>query len=131
MKVATIYIPVAGTMISQIVAPGSAIVAMPPTAAQHVIAYYEGNIHGASNLVDYADRIKCAAGRLFDRAPTSAIHGMMKDELPDNLQEVGTIDENYVITFTDEASALAYGSSTPGSRASGACGIRVNRQNGS
>lgn len=52
------------------IAPQSAIVASEDTP--HIV-YFEGNLFNAVNLQTYWERLKCAAGRLITRYPTSAL----------------------------------------------------------
>ena len=52
---------------------GSAIVVDP---SRPEICYYEGNLYGSVNLVEFIDKISCAAGRLVTRYPTVAMAGI-------------------------------------------------------
>lgn len=50
---------------------GSAVVAVKIPSGQ-VMAYYEGNIYGASNIVSYNDKAMLAFGRMVQNYPTTA-----------------------------------------------------------
>lgn len=63
-----VYVPAAGAMG---IKPGSGIVGQPIQDGK-VEIYYEGNLMGASNLQNYAERCYCAAGRMKARYPTVA-----------------------------------------------------------
>lgn len=64
-----------------------------------VLIYYEGNIHNASNLTEFSQRLACAAGRLVENYPTVA--KMMVR--PEQVRAVGTYttDGWRVIEVTD------------------------------
>lgn len=111
MALANIYVPVNSARMDILVKPGSGIVALLDQSARagYVVLYYEGNVYGAENLKTLEDRIKCAAGRMFNRYLTVAMIGLPKDELDQYVKAVGTIDDQYNIQFTDEAAARAYG----------------------
>lgn len=61
-----IYLPVGKTVLKR----GSAIVGVP--AAGSILAYFEGNVHGARDLATFEERVNCAAGRLTEHYPTIA-----------------------------------------------------------
>lgn len=109
--VATIYIPnpVLGVRYRHI-APGSGIVGV---ATEHggAVLHFEGNLYGAENLMTYEERVRQAAGRLFQRYPTVARLYLAYPELGEFLA-VGAIDQEYRISYDDaecRARALAYG----------------------
>ena len=110
MRVATIFVPVEGSLADNTIAPGSAIVAVLRNDSDVNVVYIEGNLYGASNLIDLQDRIKCAAGRLFTRYPTVAIRGFHTSEFEQNFIAVGTIDENYKIVLSEPEKAAEYAS---------------------
>ena len=58
---------------------GSAVVAVKRPSGQ-VIAYYEGNIYGACNIVTFDDKAVLAYGRLVQNYPTSAKFVLDPDE---------------------------------------------------
>ena len=111
MKTATIYTVIDRTHIGRSIMPGSGLVSLDgaPANSDMKIFYDEGNKFGAQNLRAYEDRIKNAAGRLFTRYPTSALIGLPSSDLHRYVREVGNIDENYKIVFSDPDAALAYG----------------------
>lgn len=109
MRVATIYIPVSGGRADLMIAPGSGIVGIDSPESEYLIVYYEGSVLGAANMVHFEDRIRNAAGRLFTRYPTTALHGYLRSEVPSNFVAVGSINEAYQITFSDREKAIAYG----------------------
>jgi hypothetical protein len=59
-----------------VIKPKSAVVGVVHSAQNEncvmLDVYYEGNLYGAVNLVEYDDRLQCAAGRLLTRYPTVA-----------------------------------------------------------
>ncbi len=110
-RLANIYVPAKPGALDNLIRPGSGIVALQDqTAPQgYVVFYYEGNVHSACNLGSYEERIKCAAGRMFERYPTSAMIALPASELDSYVRVVGTIDDSYQVTLADEPAALAYG----------------------
>lgn len=110
-RLANIYVPAKQGSLDNLIRPGSGIVALQDqTAPQgYLVFYYEGNIHSASNLRSYEERIKCAAGRMFERYPTTAMIALPVTDLDSYVRVVGTIDDTYKVSFTDEPAALAYG----------------------
>tara|TARA_R110001592_G_scaffold316364_1_gene592815 strand:- start:51145 stop:51648 length:504 start_codon:yes stop_codon:yes gene_type:complete len=69
-------------------AQGSAIVSDASLLSGGLIeVYYEGNVIGASNLIEFEDKALCAVGRLIQRYPTVA-RSWVK---PDSLLQVGHI----------------------------------------
>ncbi len=110
-RLANIYVPAKQGSLDNLIRPGSGIVALQdqPAPQGYVVFYYEGNIHSASNLCSYEERIKCAAGRMFDRYPTTAMIALPVTDLDSYVRVVGTIDDTYKVAFTDEPAALAYG----------------------
>lgn len=67
---ANIYVPREGTRLHRQIAPRSGIVGVQDESGLTI--YFEGNLNGAENLDYYAERVKCAAGRLFMNYPTVA-----------------------------------------------------------
>ena len=57
--------------------------------------YYEGNKYGAVNLATWEQRVKCAAGRAFERYPTVAMLAFID---ADQVVRVGQIDNHYELT---------------------------------
>lgn len=79
VSVAGIYVPVSAELQAAI-EPKSGIVGINKNDG-NVLIYYEGNLHGASNLETYEERVKCAAGRMFTRYPTSAMRNANEADL--------------------------------------------------
>lgn len=107
---AVIFVPKPHALLAEVVTPGSGIVGVVKPHGGAVV-YYEGNVHRAENLSRYEDRIKCAAGRLFQQYPTIATSFVSDPE--EDLIAVGRISARYEIRFDSpeaEAVALAYGS---------------------
>lgn len=79
----TLYVPALGSSLSRTLARGSAIVSDANEAPRDglVVIYFEGNIFGAVNLVEYPDRVLNAAGRLRENYPTSAMQGAYLSDL--------------------------------------------------
>ena len=104
---AFIYIPVPGSRIASMIDAGSGIVGAP--GESHVVLYYEGNRYGASNLEYYPDRVKNAAGRLFQRYPTIAMMGITVEQAAVELVAVGIINKSYEISWDNKVAAFEYG----------------------
>lgn len=77
----TIYAIHAGSALDADIAPGSGVVGIPRDGG--VLIFYEGNLHGASNLHDWRERVLCAAGRLFSHYPTVALRFVPQEQLAD------------------------------------------------
>ena len=75
-----------GSHLAAIVAEGSAIVGARESDGM-VVVYYEGNLHGACNMVTLADRAMFAYGRARDRYPTVAMMAVPASQLA----RVGTL----------------------------------------
>ena len=105
---AAIYVPVLPDFLN--LAPGSAIVGTSRDEhdtrlfGEGLKLYYEGNIYAASNLHYSNERIICAAGRLFEKYPTTAISFLHHSRF-DELRRVGTIYADYRIEITDTEAA--------------------------
>jgi len=56
-----------------------------------VNVHYEGNLYGASNLVDYDSRVIVAANRLRSNAPTIARLMLRLEEVDENFDTVGFV----------------------------------------
>ena len=56
-----------------------------------VAIYYEGNLHGATNLEDPFERIYTAAGRLLYKAPTIAFCVLAKEKFDALFLSVGSV----------------------------------------
>jgi len=88
------------------IAPRSAVVSSCDQPGDTRLSYFEGNIFGASNLLSYSDRVRCAVGRAIHRYPNLA-----KSRLPVSmLQHVGTFDarSQRITAITDPAAVSAY-----------------------
>lgn len=99
---AGIYVPVNVSAGFRNLRPGSAIVGIPMEDGLKI--YYEGNMHGATNLHNSRERIVCAAGRLFHRYPTVAMSFVPADSIME-LDRVGTVHDDYRIEIDNEAAA--------------------------
>lgn len=106
-----IFIPVLGSPVEHIVDPCSGLVGYVDTHAGYFVGYMESNRLRASNMQLYSERIKHAAGRLFESYPTVAMFQIPAADTACNLIEVGTINRAYKISFTRPGLALAYGAS--------------------
>jgi hypothetical protein len=73
-----VYVPRPGRL--KFIDPGSGIVGAPIGAPRTRIDY-EGNRHGAVNLVTFADRVQVAAGRYLNDAPTIARAWVAREDL--------------------------------------------------
>lgn len=81
------------------VRPRSAIVGRTVALAGLLLCHWEGNEHGAANVVSFADRLLHAAGRAFALYPTKAC-GLLPAA---DLIEVGTYDarRSMVVSISD------------------------------
>lgn len=75
-----VWVPAPHAAIRAIIKPGSAIVGI-NTGDGRVMCFYEGNLYGAVNLVEFKDKVACAAGRLKHDYPTIAKAWVPKDDL--------------------------------------------------
>lgn len=77
-----VYVPLPGSAATADIAAGSAIVsAEPPTPGANIPCHFEGNLNGAANIRNYADKLAHAAGRLTANYPTRARRAIPSDEL--------------------------------------------------
>lgn len=83
------------------VAPGSGIVGSPSARDDILVVHYEGNLHGASNLHHWRERVVCAAGRHATGYPTSAMCALSGNDLR-GLIRVGVIHGDYSIEIDPE-----------------------------
>jgi hypothetical protein len=79
-----VYVPQGDSMGIKL---GSGIVGQPAQSGMIEI-YYEGNLIGAGNLENYAERCYCAAGRMKARYPTVA-HRLVS---PEAVKLIGSLD---------------------------------------
>jgi hypothetical protein len=79
-----VYVPPGKQLIvaGREIARGSGIVGGTP-ANGYVVIDYEGNLHGAVNLVTWRDRVEIAAGRHVERYPTVARAAAKEEQLVD------------------------------------------------
>lgn len=101
---AMIFVPRSGSIAERLIVPRSAIVGRPLKLRDDLVdVYFEGNMHGASNLVAFADRLSCAAGRLRAAYPTVAAARLDREAL----LEVGEYDlDRLVVTSVTNKRAL-------------------------
>ena len=104
-----IYIPVERSRVDRMVDACSGLVGYLDAPTGYIVCYMEGNRLGASNMTRYTERIKHAAGRLFESYPTVAMFQIPASDAPANLIEVGSISRSYQVDFTRPGLALAYG----------------------
>lgn len=84
-----IFIPNKGSTLGTLLPPGSGIVSQQSTLNGQKTLYFEGNKY-AVNLVDYEDRLMNAAGRLWEKYPTSKKMVISSDEFAE-FTRVGSI----------------------------------------
>lgn len=65
-----VFVPRPGSLPCARIHNGSAIVGLFEEGEETVLVDFEGNLYGASNIVNFADRVFIAASRHLDRAPT-------------------------------------------------------------
>lgn len=101
----TIYVPKPEGRAADRVALASAIVGDPSNVHDgRVLCHFEGNLHGAANIVCFADKLLHAAGRLAQRYGTVAQGRFRLDELV----EVGFYDvERWAVTALTRPELLA------------------------
>lgn len=102
-----IYVPRTGSRLDQAIAPGSGIVGFPSRGATKIVLYYEGNLYDAENLRDPEERIVSAFGRGATGYPTSAMTGVLDDDLFD-LIRVGEVQWPSIIRWDSPASAQVF-----------------------
>lgn len=107
---ATIYVPTEECrQIPHAIAPGSGIVGVDSKVlAGSTTLFYEGNIYGIREMHEYESRIRLAAGRLFRNYPTVAKIWFSQQQMETFFLPVGTIDDQYAITWTSEEAARKY-----------------------
>lgn len=101
-RMLTVYVPAPTAPIRYTIATRSGIVGTPKDDGQ-VRIDYEGNLHGASNIVTFADRVAQAAGRHTTNYPTIARAWVPST----NLVPVGRWDDTDGIVTVDNYEALA------------------------
>lgn len=99
--VARIYAPKPNSAAAKIITMGAGVVGFGPNDKGQVTVYFEGNLYNASNLHCLHERIKCAAGRLFQRYPTIAKAYLSVSDLV----EIGAIDREYQVMITQPGEA--------------------------
>ena len=89
-----------GVFFERMLAERSGIVGKPAHNEGRLVVYYEGNLHGFTNVVTLADRVELAAGRMANSYPTIA-----RALVPERaVVEVGRFDrDRRCIAVTDEA----------------------------
>lgn len=116
-----ILVPKSDSAIDREVAPRSAIVAAQAVTIPGIrVAYYEGNLLGASNMVEFYQRLVSAAGRLEQRYPTSAMMGVDPDEV--EIVAVFDTDLQAVTEVFDEVALVAWA----GEETAAICGVRLD-----
>ena len=105
-KLAVIFVPKVGSMAETIIIGGSAIVGI--SRDDRTTVYYEGNQNGASNLGRYAERVVCAAGRLFKKYPTVAMASYDQETMNENFVGVGVVTDDYRVFIDDAATVIGY-----------------------
>jgi hypothetical protein len=98
-----IYVPRNPEYLDGIIAPCSAIVSNGVIEGNRMLVHYEGNLYGASNLMEFHGRLASAAGRLTHNYATTA-RAMLK---ADEMIEVAHLDpDRRVIVEIVDADAL-------------------------
>lgn len=99
-----VYVPAAGHRATAGIVRGSAIVGRSDARREEVRIYYEGAIHGQSEMRTLAGRAVYACGRMADDYPTTAAMSVPGEVLV----AVGTFDPSASeIVLTGEHSAAA------------------------
>lgn len=101
-KTAKVFRAKNGSLLGQELEPDTAIVGIPDQDGA-MVAYYEGNLYGALNLVEFKDKAACAAGRLFTKYPTTAMCWLSGERVAAELEEVGAIDSFSYVLKKNEA----------------------------
>lgn len=102
----SVFVPLKGTYLSDLVAAGSAIIKARSIGDNRVLVYYEGNVYGAENINRFEDKCMVAAGRAKDRYPTTAMTATALSELIDiGIYDLESntfeLDETYHDVFRD------------------------------
>lgn len=103
-RTAWVVQPKVDSAAAQMIDPGSGVVAM--CVGDRVSVYFEGNRVGASNLVEYQERVKCAAGRLFLSYATVARASYRFDDFVEQFRVVGTCTDEYVVQLNEPSAGM-------------------------
>jgi len=90
MNIASIYLLRQGGSLRQHIAPGSGIVGKPNPEGLALI-YFEGNLLDTPALRSHEGRIECAARRLFEDIPTTALLYVDPQVVEESLLEIGEV----------------------------------------
>ena len=90
INIASIYLLRQGGSLGQHIAPGSAIVGKPNPDGLALI-YFEGNLLDTPALRSHEGRIECAARRLFEDIPTTALLYVDPRVVEESLLEIGEV----------------------------------------
>ena len=93
VSVANIYILRQGSSLEQHIAPGSGIVGKPNPDGLALI-YFEGNLLDTPAMRSLEGRIDCAARRLFEDIPTTALIYVDPQTVRDSLVLIGEVEWN-------------------------------------
>lgn len=88
-----IHVPARPGVLGGTIMPGSAIVSDGTVRDGRVLVHFEGNAHGASNLLEFHERMVSAAGRLARSYPTTAT-GLLR---ADDLHDVALVDPDRLV----------------------------------
>ena len=97
-----VFVPSEDSSSAKMIDPGSGIVGVPYDEGR-ILVYFEGNRHGAVNVVTFADRVLHAASRLAHDTPTGALAAVPAEDV----QQVGTYDPKTGTVRLDDEKALA------------------------
>lgn len=109
MSKLSICLPVPSSPLSTQLCPGSAIVTPAQLtedgqwAGEDCLIWFEGNIHGAVNLVTFPQKVANAADRLLTQYPTSGIRMVSTEELT----AVGQYDAEFKTIQIDRPDLVA------------------------
>ncbi len=92
-NVANIYILRQGGSLGMHIAPGSGIVGKPNPGGLALI-YFEGNLLDSPALRTHEGRVDCAARRLFEDIPTTALLYVDPQGVEDSLLRIGEVEWN-------------------------------------
>ena len=93
MNVAKIYILRQGCSLQQHIAPGSGIVGKPDRNGLTLI-YFEGNLLDTPAWRTHEGRVTCAARRLFEDIPTTALIYADPQVVEESLVDIGEVSWN-------------------------------------
>lgn len=105
-EICLVVIPKASSQACAHIDPSSGVVAR--RSGDRMSVYFEGNRFGAVNLKTYVERVKNAAGRMFQGYPTVARAGYDLLDFEENFEVVGYCTDDYRVRIDKVGALLDY-----------------------